>query len=110
MVASLVLDSDADAEIDATGFSALGVCDCVLDMGGLSDAATMGSFITPAQISFSMIAQSPLSMTRARHLWSSRTALQNVSGGAQDCMAHHTAEEQCPVQWSLPFALLSNPR
>ena len=64
--------SGADGGIDVTGFSATGICDCVLlDMGCLGDAATTGSFITPVQMSSSMLAQSLLSMTSSRHLWSS---------------------------------------
>ena len=37
----------ADGQTDAMGLSAMRVCGCVLlDMGGLGDIATMGSFIT----------------------------------------------------------------
>ena len=100
MAVSLVLDPNlevvipsglgADGGTDAMGFSAMGVCGCVLlDMGGLGDTATTGLFITPAQISSSMLAQSLLSMTRTRCLWSSWTVLQNMSRGAPACMAHH---------------------
>ena len=71
------------------GLSAMGVCGCVLiDIRGLGDVATKGSFITPAQISSSILAQSLQLMTRTRHLWSSWTVLQNVYGGALVHMAH----------------------
>ena len=82
--------SDTDGEIAATGFSTLCVCSSVLlGVGGLGDAATMASFITPAQITSSMLGQLLSATTRAMHQWSSWTALQNVSGGTPALTVYH---------------------
>ena len=99
VAASLVLEpglggaipsgSDIDGEIDAMGFSTLGVCNGILlSMGGPGDTATTGSFITPVWNSSSLLGQLVTSMTRARCQWSSWTALQNVSGGDLASMVH----------------------
>ena len=55
-------------------------------------------------VSFSILAQSLLSMTRTRCLWSSWTALQNVSGGASAHMAH-CWRMTASMQWSLLFCI-----
>ena len=100
--------SGADDETDDMGLSAMEVCSFViLGMGGLGDATATRLFITHTQISSFILAQSLLPMTSIKHLWSSWTALQNISGGTQ--VTWHTTGEWQPVQWSLLSTLTRNP-
>ena len=79
----------------------------LFSVGAPEVVATKGSFLTPSQISFSILKRLPSSTTRTSDSCSSCTVPQNASGGTQAHMVHHWSTG--PAQHFLPSTSLSNP-